>query len=57
MSGLGFIAFMILMVLKLIDKIDISWTAASAPFWGAIIFDIVMLIVMVGIGAIGYRKL
>ena len=43
MSFLGFWAFMVLMVLKLTEVIDISWLAASAPFWGAILFDIVVL--------------
>jgi hypothetical protein len=54
--GVGFVLFVVFLVLKLVGVISWSWWWVTAPLWGAFALALVLTIVVVIFAAIVLRK-
>lgn len=57
-GGIGVVGLLgvVFITLKLLGKIDWSWWWVLAPFWGALLFVLVLILVVLGIAVVGEMK-
>lgn len=56
LQSLGFVLFLVFMILKLVGVIGWSWFYVTLPLWIPIAIDIIIVVILITVGIIQERR-